>query len=163
MDNIGLFLANKLKCIDMPAPKYELIETISITESDIFTISRTAEPNGNAYNFDKMIVKINVPGVHQSADILVSTTNILKIRFNNGIAYVPGGGNNMFAEIDVSEGIKKVRFSDVVTSGSTCSIHSKETYNTLTNSKLSSLTISTSDSTVAFPTGSDITIYAARC
>lgn len=163
MDNIGLFLANKLNCIDMPAPKYELIETISITESDIFTISRTAEPNGDAYNFDKMVVKINTPVVQQNfADILLKTTGTKNIRFENGIAYVQGG-NTMFAEIDVSEGIEKVRFSGVVPSGNTCPIYSRQDIITLTSSKLSSLTINTSSSTVAFPTGSEITIYALRC
>lgn len=162
MDNIGLFLANKLNCIDMPAPKYELIETISITESDIFTISRTTEPNGDAYNFDKMVVNIHIPVEQSNGDILLKFTGTKNIRFERAIEYVQGG-KDMFAEIDVSGGIRKLIFSDVVVSSNDCYLYSRSDWIKPTNSKLTSLTINTSSSTVAFPTGSEITIYALRC
>ncbi len=164
MDNMGLFLANKLKCIDVPAPKYELIETISISESDIFTISRTEEPNGDAYNFDKIIVKINNGTTSlDNANIKIQGSGLTRAIFENAITTDPGGGAYMFYEADVSEGIKKIRYSSVEHSGSRCNIYSRHDSLTITNSKITSLSITSSSSTVAFPVGLEIEIYAVRC
>lgn len=47
--------------VDMPADRrYELIETITINE-DISAIERTAEPDGTAYNFHSMALRVTFP------------------------------------------------------------------------------------------------------
>lgn len=47
--------------VDMPADRrYELIETITINE-DMSAIERTAEPDGTAYNFHSMALRVTFP------------------------------------------------------------------------------------------------------
>ena len=38
--------------------KYELIETIEVTEENTTSIERTTEPDGTEYNFEKILIKI---------------------------------------------------------------------------------------------------------
>lgn len=163
MNNIGLYLANRVKKLTAQASKkYELIETITVSETGVHSISRTVEPNGDAYNFDKIIVKINNSAVSETAaNIIVSAGS--KATFINGITTSPGGGANMFYILDRSEGINDLMFSSVELSGNPCTIHSNYSRLNITSSKISSLTVSSGSPEVPFPEGCKIQIMAVRC
>lgn len=142
--------------------KYELIETITVSETGVNSISRTAEPNGDAYNFEKIIVKIeNSSTSDTAANIIVSAGS--KATFINGITTVPAGGAHMFYRLDRSEGISDLMFSSVELSGNPCTIYSNHSRLNITNSKISSLTVSSGSSEVPFPVGCKIQIMAVRC
>lgn len=55
--------------VDMPADRrYELIETITINE-DMSAIERTAEPDGTAYNFHSMALRVTFPKSKAGSDV----------------------------------------------------------------------------------------------
>ena len=55
--------------VDMPADRrYELIETITINE-DMSAIERTAEPDGTAYNFHSMALRVTFPQSKAGSDV----------------------------------------------------------------------------------------------
>ena len=55
--------------VDMPADRrYELIETITINE-DMSAIERTAEPDGTAYNFHSMALRVTFPNSKAGSNV----------------------------------------------------------------------------------------------
>ena len=55
--------------VDMPADRrYELIETITINE-DMSAIERTAEPDGTAYNFHSMALRVTFPTSKSGSEV----------------------------------------------------------------------------------------------
>lgn len=55
--------------------KYELIETISVTEENTTSITRTTEPDGTEYNFEKILIKMHL--------LASESTDTIAIRLNN--------------------------------------------------------------------------------
>ena len=60
-----------------PEGNYELIESITVSDDTTTVIERTAEPDGTAYNFKKVIVKVAIPA--QDTD----GTNYFATRIND--------------------------------------------------------------------------------
>ena len=165
MNNIDLFLATNRegKAVSAPVKKYELIETIKVTEDDVNSISRTQDLNGVDYNFEKILVKIGTSVTDKTANIIVKTVgNPSKATFENGIA-TEQGGSYMFYEMDVSSGIRVLTFSSVERNGNQSTLHSRESCLTLYENNITSLTVSTGSTDVPFPLNSTITIFAVRC
>lgn len=44
-----------------PEGNYELIETIAVSDDTTTVIERTAEPDGTAYDFKKIIIRVSIP------------------------------------------------------------------------------------------------------
>lgn len=167
MNNIDLFLATRKASgtAIQTNRKYELIESITVSEDEINSISRTAEPDGTAYNFDKIIVKIDVSTASETAaNILVKTAgNVSRVTFQDGITANQGGGAHMSYEFDVNEGVRKLIFSSVEASGNPCTLHSRQDCLALSESKVASLNISSGSAAVPFPLNTKIEIFAVRC
>ena len=164
MNNINLYLAtqanNATKAV---SKKYELIETITVTEDGVNSISRTQDLSGVAYDFERMLVKITTSTTDTNANIIVKTIgNPSKATFENGITTEQGNGT-MFYEMDLSDGIRRLTFSSVELSGNTCTLHSRESCFTIYENNITSLTVSTGSEDVPFPLNSVINIFAVRC
>ena len=56
-----------------PEGNYELIETITVSDDTTAAIERTAEPDGTAYNFKKIITKFAIPAVGESLNEHIAT------------------------------------------------------------------------------------------
>ena len=63
--------------------KYELIETIDVTEENTTLIERTAEPDGTEYNFEKILIKAKLLANTQQATISVNVNDNLMFNFIN--------------------------------------------------------------------------------
>ncbi len=69
--------------------KYQLIETITVEDEDVSAISRTEEPDGTAYNFEKIRIEMNVKAASGSSSLFV-TANQKNIFVSSGILTTSG-------------------------------------------------------------------------
>lgn len=68
--NIDVLQAILAKVTAIAGKQYELIESITLTE-DTASVSRSAEPDGTEYNFEKVYIEFSVPETSATAQILV--------------------------------------------------------------------------------------------
>lgn len=145
--------------IDEP---YELIDSFTIDEESVFYVDREVEPDGTAYNFKKVMVRITSYNTNMSGlcrivschrnDNYKFNSNYSAMFFNSGYnqTYVFAGKRNGFwlteAVISNTNGITRSVFSDVDTISTT--------YNLITG-----LRIQFNDK---FIVGTKIEIYGVR-
>lgn len=79
--------------------KYELIETVEVTEENTTLIERTAEPDGTAYNFEKILIKIQLLANTAQTTLTIYTnqsqtggfTNVTTDKFYLAYGYIENG------------------------------------------------------------------------
>lgn len=85
-------------------PQFELIEEITLTE-DVASIERTAEPNGNPYNFKKLLIAVRSQSKQTTNTFIVFNVNEYSEGDSPYITHVANNGLFCVAKFNVSDGI----------------------------------------------------------
>ena len=147
-----------------PEGNYELIESITVSDDATTVIERTAEPDGTAYNFKKMIIKAAV------AQASVASAQFSTI-IGNGVA--SGWSNNATSTsgtmyitqwLEVKNGIFNVRTHNGTTnSGYNTTDYGGSYYEAIVSmDALTRIRMRLNSGALAFPSGTKIDIYAVR-
>lgn len=170
MDNIELAaILSKLnktqKEIDkLASHKYELIETITVSEEAVTVISRTQEPNGTAYDFQKMRIEACVKPASTTARVYMSVDDILVGSIATSLLTTSDGDKFSWAETEIQDGLVKSKYTAAVVKEK-MNISSSTLYaivNSLENLSKTSLNSVQIYASAAFPVGSEFKIYAVR-
>ena len=147
-----------------PEGSYELIESITVSDDTTTVIERTAEPDGTAYNFKKIITKFAIPAVGEAKSNYISTrvNNHLSIWSNN----VLSASDTMYCwhRMSVENGIYEQEARDGTKWDGSIGTLSGPSYHSIyfaANSSITKIEIFLSGS-MALPSGTKIDIYAVR-
>ena len=142
-------------------PKYELIETITLDE-DVSSIARTTTPQGEAYNFRKLLI---IAGITSSASSSYITFSATMDNSSDVLQTNPGNVSTTkkynWCEFEGGDGTVKVTCSSFGNSpGSTVAMNSICQH--YIGNMIKGLTISAYRSSELIKAGSNIRIYGMR-
>ena len=107
--------------------KFELIEKITVSASDVALIKRNAEPDGTPYNFRKVVLVLKVPKASQTAPARININSDYTVGWradmickdNETVNCVKGAVDSGFLEIDTTQAIEKIHTVSAFTDPST--------------------------------------------
>ena len=149
--------------LGIPEKTYELIEDVTLQE-DVSSFVRTADPNGVAYNFSAIHIRILAPAATAAAQIIVNLGNAANSYFlyhqtSNGLrtsttaTNIVARNDNGLTDYYVMAGVS----SDGI---GNCAVRDNYLYREWGN--ITRINFSTYPSTVLIPDGTRIRIYAVR-
>lgn len=137
--------------------KYELIETIKTTE-DLTEITRTAQPDGTPYNFQKILIDVNFPKMTATAWMKFYVGS-------NGIGDTMGStsyATYYTVELEVENGFLYISYSYHTNSKSNASNKWVRAVPVPFNKNIDNLIISCGSSGKYIPAGTTYKIYGVR-
>ena len=140
--------------------KFELIDTITVTEENTTSIEKSTEPDGKAYNFEKIYVELALEASNAAHPISVSVNS------NKAISYATAGINTTKKYICVY-GLIVNGLLIPVCSAPANAINAFPSLNTRANAyigvnSITNVIVKTGNNTAYIPVGSVIKIYAVR-
>ena len=140
--------------------QFELIDTITVTEENTAKIDKSGEPDGTAYNFEKIYVELALEASDAAHPIVVSVNS------NKAISYASNGINTTKRYICayglIINGLL-IPFSSIPASATASHINLTTKANAhIGVNSITSVTVKTGEDTTYIPVGSVIKIYAVR-
>ena len=138
---------------------FELIETITVTEENTTRIDRSAEPDGTAYNFEKVYIEITTEASDADKSLIVyangNAVSYIQAAISTTKKYMSVYGiimNGLLLGVKVGICAANTSFGTM-----TARVNSYIGISSVTN-----ITVKTGDNTAYIPVGSVIKIYAVR-
>ncbi|MBR3969938.1 MAG: hypothetical protein IKJ87_02550 [Ruminococcus sp.] len=141
--------------------KFELIEKITVSASDVALIKRNAEPDGTPYNFRKVVLVLKVPKASQTAPARININSDYTVGWradmickdNETVNCVKGAVDSGFLET-------RSIYAKTETERVAPSVRVIDTTQAI--EKIHTVSAFTDPSTNYFPVGTTFSIYAVR-
>lgn len=146
--------------------QYELIEEVTL-EEDVESFTRTADTNGNPYNFSAMRIYVDATaaeGANNNSQMIFS----LGTKSNNFAIYLQATGGitntarNTLLNAQNENGFRSVWFATATSGGTSTNIQTRSAHYTYIWENVTRLALSTHPSTLKIPAGTCIRIYGIR-
>lgn len=146
--------------------QYELIEEVTL-EEDVESFTRTADTNGNPYNFSAMRIYVDATaaeGANNNSQMIFS----LGTKSNNFAIYLQATGGitntarNTLLNAQNENGFRSVWFATATSGGTSTNIQTISAHYTYIWENVTRLALSTHPSTLKIPAGTCIRIYGIR-
>ena len=142
---------------------FELIETITIDEESVNIVKRDAEPDGTAYNFESMMVKVtsfntNMSGLFRT--IFAHKTDEFKFDYNYSAIYFNSGYNDLYVLCEKRNGIWNIESIISHTNGVVRGYYAQPDVVNMDKNIITGVSLYFSSS--HFIVGSEIKIYGVR-